>query len=118
MYAAMGGTHSDPTAREAQERMGSLDERIGRVRARCDECERVVGECLRVLSDMRRELGARHADVLELYYVDCAATWSEVAWEMGVSRSTVARLRDEAYAWIEVNRELWSESPRLAHGFG
>ena len=100
-HGSMGGTHSDPTATEAQARIEGLDERIADVRAACDECERIVGDCLRMLDIMRHELGERHADVIELYYVDRADTWSEVAWEMGVSRRTVCRMRDEAFVWID-----------------
>ena len=103
LYASMGGTHSDPTASEAQARMDGLDEQIGRVRVRYDECVRVVGECGEVLDAMRRELGERYADVLELYYVDCADTWSEVSWEMGRHRDTVRAWRDDAVAWIDAN---------------
>ena len=99
-HGSMGGTHSDPTATEAQARIEGLDERIADVRAACDECERIVGDCLRMLDTMRCELGERHAEVLELYYVDRADTWSEVAWEMGISRMHVWRLRDVAYSWM------------------
>lgn len=101
LYASMGGTHSDPTASEAQARMDGLDEQIGRVRVRYDECVCVVGECLRMLDAMRRELGERYAVVLELYYVDCAATWSEVACEMGMSRVHLYRIRDAAWSWAD-----------------
>ena len=101
MYASMGGTHSDPTASEAQARIDGLDEQIGRVRAEYDECVGVVGECLRMLEAMRQELGERYAEVLELYYVDRADTWSEVAWEMGITYRHVQRLRDVAYEWID-----------------
>jgi hypothetical protein len=101
LYASMGGTHSDPTASEAQARMDGLDEQIGRVRVRYNECERIVGNCLRMLDAMRRELGERYAVVLELYYVDRAPTWSDVAHEMGISRRAVCRLRDEAYEWVD-----------------
>jgi hypothetical protein len=103
LYASMGGTHSDPTASEAQARIDGLDEQIGRVRVRYDECVRVVGECGEVLDAMRRELGERYAVVLELYYIDCADTWSEVSWEMGITYRHVQRLRDVAYEWIDAH---------------
>ena len=89
LYASMGGTHSDPTASEAQARIDGLDEQIVRVRAEYDECVGVVGECLRMLETMRQELGECHAKTIEYYYINCADTWSEVAW-----------WRDEAFAWI------------------
>ncbi len=102
-YGSMGGTHSDPTASEAQARIEGLDERIADVRAACDECERIVGECLRMLDEMRHDLGERHADVIELYYVDRADTWSEVAWEMGRHRDTIRAWRNKAIEWIDVH---------------
>ena len=101
LYASMGGTHSDPTASEAQARMDGLDEQIGRVRIRYDECVRVVGECGEVLMRMAASLGDECAEVLEIFYIDCAATWSEVAWEMGMPYSTVIRRRDSAIAWLD-----------------
>lgn len=100
LFASMGGSHSDPTATEAQSRITGLDGQIATLSAQVDECERIVGEGLRALDAMRRALGERHADAMELYYVDGAGTWSEVAWEMGVSRRTVCRLRDEAFLWF------------------
>ena len=100
LYASMGGTHSDPTASEAQARIDGLDEQIVRVRAEYDECVGVVGECLRMLETMRQELGECHAKTIEYYYINCADTWSEVAWEMGRHRDTVRAWREEAFAWI------------------
>lgn len=117
MYGSMGGTHSDPTATEAQARE-DLDEQIARVRMRYEECVAVVGRCGEVLMRMADSLGRRHAKVIECYYIDRAATWSEVAWEMGLSRSTVVRMRDDAVAWIDDDCKLWSASPRLTHRFG
>lgn len=94
--------HSDPTAAEAERRMGELDALICGTRARIVASEDVVGECLRVLSRMRDALGDDYTDMIELYYVDRRAqTWSEVADEMGLSVSTVYRMRMDAYAWIE-----------------
>lgn len=101
LYASMGGTHSDPTASEAQARIDGLDEQIARVRAEYDECVGVVGECLRILDAMRRELGERYAECVELYYVDRADTWSEVATELGVSRMHLYRMRSTAWAWMD-----------------
>ena len=102
-YASMGGTHSDPTASEAQARIGGLDSQIMRIRSAYDECTSVVGECLAILGTMRRELDERYADVLELYYIDCADTWSDVANELGRHRDTIRAWRDEAIEWIDAN---------------
>jgi DNA-directed RNA polymerase specialized sigma subunit len=101
MYGSMGGSTSDPTATQAINRMDGLSEQIERLTVAANERERIVGECLRMLDAMRRELGERYAVVLELYYVDRAPTWSDVAHEMGVSRRAVCRLRDEAYDWVD-----------------
>ena len=103
MYGSMGGSTSNPTMAEALSRMDGLDEQIDRLTVAANECERAVGDCLRMLDEMRRDLGERHADALELYYVDCADTWSEVALEMGRHRDTVRAWRDEAIAWIDAH---------------
>lgn len=99
-------THSDPTAAQAEQRMGELDALISDVQTRIDANEEVVGEALKIIERMRTYLGRRHGDVVELYYVDCAQTWQEVADELRVSPTTVWRLRVEAYAWVEAHCKL------------
>ncbi len=99
MYGSMGGSTSNPTMAEALSRMDGLDEQIDRLTVATNECERCVGDCLRMLDEMRHDLGERHADAFELYYVDCADTWSEVALEMGMSRTHLCRIRDTAWSW-------------------
>lgn len=97
------GAHSDPTAAEAERRICELDDLIADRRARLIVLEDEVGSALAVLARMARSLGRWHADALELYYVDLAPTWSDVACEMGVSRTRLWQLRTEAYAWVESN---------------
>jgi hypothetical protein len=99
----MGGSHSDPTASEAQARIEGLDSQIVDVRSKLDERIRLVGECGELLMRMERELGACYADVIEAYYIDCADTWSEVAWDMGKHRDTVRMWRDAAFDWLDAN---------------
>lgn len=95
------GTHSDPTASQAERRMAELAEVIADRRRRLEAAQDVVGECGAMLDRMRSALGDRHADALELYYVDRAPTWSAVACEMGCGKTRVWQLRCEAYAWLE-----------------
>lgn len=97
------GAHSDPTASAAERRMAELEDLIAESRRRLVALQDVVGECGSALARMGEELGERHAKAMELYYVDVADTWSDVAREMGCHRQTVWRLRDEAYAWIETH---------------
>ena len=95
--------HSDPTAVEAERRMGELDALIGDARARLDEAADAAGECLAALGRMSAALTPAHSGALELYYVDRAPTWSDVAREMDIGRTRLWQLRDEAYPWIEAN---------------
>ena len=95
------GTHGDPTAEQAERRMSELGELIAKAQARLDGLQETVGVCLRMLDDMGRELGPNHVNVIELYYVNRAETWSEVAWELGLHRNTVRAIRDESYIWLE-----------------
>ena len=97
------GAHCDPTASEAERRMASLDALIAGKRHELDVLTDTVGECGAALDRMRHMLGERHAQAIELYYIDRADTWSEVAGEMGLSYRWVTSLRNEAYAWIEVH---------------
>ena len=95
------GTHSDPTASLAQARMSELDAMVADVRAKLDERINLVGECGELLMRMERELGRKYRDVIEIYYIDLADTWSEVACEMGITYRHVQRLRDVAYEWMD-----------------
>lgn len=97
------GAHSDPTASEAERRMASLDTLIASKRHELDVLTDTVGECGAALDRMRHTMGERHAQAIELYYIDRADTWSEVASEMDVSYRHLGRLRNQAYAWIEVH---------------
>lgn len=99
-------THSDPTAAEAERRMGELDTLIADTWARIDAAEETVGECLKAIGRMRTYLGTRHADAIEWYYVDRMPTWSEVADELRVSPTTIWRLRVESYTWLEAHCKL------------
>jgi len=96
---ATGGVHSDPTQRDALAREG-LEERIRLARYQLDECESLVGDCLRLLDSVSRHVSQRASFVLEIYYIDRADTWSEVAREMGCARSSVGFLRDQALTWL------------------
>jgi hypothetical protein len=95
------GTHSDPTASQAERRMAELGEVIADRRRRLEAAQDVVGECGVVLDRMRVSLSDRHADTLEYYYIDLMPTWSDVADEFQCDRVTVWRMRCEAYEWIE-----------------
>jgi hypothetical protein len=95
------GTHSDPTASLAQARISELDAMVADVRAKLDERINLVGECGELLVRMGQELGQRYRDVLEIYYIDRADTWSEVAWEMDVTYRYVQMLRNVAYEWMD-----------------
>lgn len=97
------GAHSDPTATQAERRIEGLDEFIADKQARLDAQIRTVGECGEILDAMAARLGERHAKALELYYIDGADTWSEVAHELGVSYRHLNRIRSVAYEWIEAN---------------
>lgn len=92
--------YSDPTASAAQARMDGLERAIDDARAELDAHVELVGKALSVIEGVRSEVGERQADVLELYYIDCAQTWSDVAFELRLSRDTVRLARDAALAWV------------------
>ena len=98
------GAHSDPTATAAEQRMCELDELIDAKRGELQRKIADVGACGDVLSAMAMSIGMGHAKAIELYYIDCAPTWSDVAYEMGVNVKRLYRLRIEAYAWIEARQ--------------
>ena len=97
------GAHSDPTATAAEQRMCELDDLIEGKRAQWERKVALVGACGEVLEHMGEAIGKKHRQTLELYYVDCADTWSEVACEMGISRTRLWQMRIESYAWIDTH---------------
>lgn len=99
-------SHSDPTATAAQSRMEGLESAIADERRKIDTHTEIVGEGLKVLEVVRVVVGERHATALELYYVDCAETWSDVACDMGLSRETVRAMRDAALRWVDAHVKL------------
>lgn len=74
--------------------------RAGELRAGVAEAERVVGRALRVIEGVRRGIGERYADVLDMRYVD-AMPWDEVAQRMGCSERTARRVRDVACDYVD-----------------
>ena len=97
------GAHSDPTATAAEQRMCELDDLILAKRGEWERRVAEVGACGEVLEHMGDAIGEKHKDALELYYVDCADTWSDVANEMGISRTRLWQMRIESYAWIDTH---------------
>lgn len=95
--------HPDPTQSMACARIGTLASRIEDGRAEKERMEDEIGAALRMIEGVRREVGEAHAEALELYYLDGASTWSEVAEEMGVHRNTARLWRDEAISWLEAH---------------
>ena len=93
--------HSDPTATQAMARAQSYDEQMADMQRRLDALTATVGEGGRVIGRTGDALGEDHSLAFELYYIDCAETWSDVADEMRVSRTRLWQMRCESYAWIE-----------------
>ncbi len=98
--------HSDPTATTAMSRMDGLEAAISDLRNELDAHVDIVGEGLKVLEAVRSVVGKKDAETLELYYVDCASTWSDVAAEMGLSVKTVRMMRDYALFWVDKHVKL------------
>lgn len=96
----------DPTATQAQRRMAELEPLIAMRRRSLEEHQELVGSALAVLSLVADEVGRRDSLALELYYVDGADTWSEVAQEMHVSLRTAQRCRERAIDWLESHSPL------------
>lgn len=100
------GTHSDPTAAQAMARSESYDVLIADKRAKLDALYDIVGDCGRVLMRLGGALGDECSLALELYYIDCAQTWTDVAYEMGLTRKQLWRIREKSYGWIEQHGRL------------
>lgn len=99
--AGATGTHSDPTAAQAYARAESYSRAMAAKLDRLDALYATVDACGEVLTRLADAMGDDHSLALELYYIDCAETWTDVADELGVSRTTLWQIRDESYGWIE-----------------
>lgn len=104
--AAVRSGVSDPTADMALRRSADLDRLIAETQARLDEMEEQVGDALRLLRSVEDAVSARASLALELYYVDLADTWSDVADDIGVSRETLRADRDAALDWCDEHADL------------
>jgi hypothetical protein len=93
-----GGTTSDPTARMAEAHIG-LPDLIASTQREYEALADEIADCGHVLEVISREVSPTAATALELWAIDRAGTWSEVAEEMQTSRRAVCRARDLAYAW-------------------
>ncbi len=98
--------HSDPTATAAMSRMDGLESTIKDLEAELESHTDIVGEGLKVLEAVSSVVGDKHAQALELYYIDRADTWSDVACEMGLSVKPVRNMRDHALQWVDAHVKL------------
>lgn len=116
-YGSTHGAYSDPTATQVQARLSSqLEGKLAATRNQLTLAVKVVGDCGTVLDRMTQDLGPSSARVLELYYVDVAETWSQVAAELDCGRMTVWRAREAGYDWIAAHypRLLEYDAPWIA----
>lgn len=97
---------SDPTADMAMRRDAELSRQIADKRAQLDELESIVGHALALLPEIVSHVSGRAALVMELYYVDVAPTWSDVAAEVGVSRETVRADCHAVMDWMDARPRL------------
>jgi len=110
-YVSGGGASvrsglSDPTADMAMRRQADLTRQIADKRAQLDELESVVGHALALLPAIVANVSERAALAMELYYIDLADTWSEVAAELCVSRETVRADCRAVLDWMDAKPRL------------
>ena len=92
------GTTSDPTAVMAEAHIG-LPDLIAGTRREYEALTDELAGCGDVLEAVAREVSPIAAEALELWSIDRAGTWTEVAEEMRMSRREVCRARDLAFCW-------------------
>ena len=92
------GTTSDPTARMAEAHIG-LPDLIAGTRREYEALADELADCGHVLEVVSSEVSPVAAEALELWAIDRAGTWTEVADEMRMSRREVCRARDLAFVW-------------------
>lgn len=93
--------HADPTAGAAIARTVALKSSLEDARAALARAEATILAFWSAMGALRSALGEEHAEVLKLYYLNRAPTWSAVAREIGVPASTVRYRRDRAMEWLE-----------------
>ena len=94
--------YSDPTATQAMARAQSFGVQLADMARRLDALTDMVGEGGKVICAMGDALSEDHSLAFELYYIDCAETWRDVADEIGCSVKTLYRMRERGYAWIDM----------------
>lgn len=90
----------DPTAAAAIYNVDTLEGKLGVLRAEEEELKEEIGEALVLVEAVRKGLGEKYADVLELRYIDCT-TWADVKERTGMARRTARDCIDVACDWID-----------------
>ena len=96
---------SSPTtvSSSASDPMGFVDAAIDReaeLVAEIMRCEDVRAKAANVIAAVERAMPGPAGAILELYYMDLAGTWDEIAMELHVSIANLYRIRRQAMEWV------------------
>ena len=91
---------SDPTAARACYNVDELSVKLAALRAEETELLERIGLALRIIHGIRRGLGDKYADVIELRYID-GMKWKDIAKDYEIPRSTGHELISVACDWVD-----------------
>lgn len=96
---------SSPTAISSPgyDPMGYVDAAIdkeGELVAEIMRCEEVRAKASSVISAVELAVPGPAGAILELYYMDLAGTWDEIAIELHISIANLYRIRRQAMEWV------------------
>ena len=91
---------SDPTAQRAIYNVDEQAEKLEALRAEERELTNLIGESLAIIRAVRDGLGDKYADALDARYIE-AWTFSRIAEEFDIAKSTAKERVDVALDWID-----------------
>ena len=89
----------DPTAAEALAHEAAI-KLVERLEEKRKNLQIEIGTALVLLDGIRHTLGHKHADILELHYID-RFTWQQIAGELGISARQAIRQEQITFDWID-----------------
>ena len=89
----------DPTAAQAMAHQSAI-KAYEQMQAERDATTDELGAALVLLEGVRAAMGHKYADVLEMRYID-RFKWSQIAFELGISRTEAFRVLNVAHDWID-----------------
>ena len=91
---------SDPTANRAVYNVDELESKLNSLRAEESELLEHIGFTLRIIDGVRKGLGVKYAEIIEMRYIDLLS-WRYIRKTIGVPKSSGYDMISIACDWVD-----------------